>query len=69
MLSRKGLLQQVVVDECHLVITSSNWRLKLALLKNLRLLPCPIMLLTATLLLVREGKLAISMLLPCATYI
>ena len=24
MLSRKGLLQQVVVDKCHLVITSSN---------------------------------------------
>ena len=69
MLSRKGLLQQVVVDECHLVITSSNWRLKLALLKNLRLLPCPIVLLTATLPPVREGELATSMLLPCATYI
>jgi hypothetical protein len=35
MLSSKGLLQQVVVDECYLIITSSDWRPKLALLKNL----------------------------------
>ncbi|CAN9385033.1 unnamed protein product [Alternaria alternata] len=69
MLSGKGLLQRVVVDKCHLVITSSDWRPKLALLKNLRLLPCPIMLLTATLPPVREGELATNMLLPCATYI
>lgn len=69
MLSSKGLLQRVVVDECHLIITSSDWRPKLALLKNLRLLPCPIVLLTATLPPVREGELATSMLLPCATYI
>ena len=69
MLSGKGLLRRVVVDECHLVITSSDWRPKLALLKNLRLLPCPIVLLTATLPPVREGELATSMLLPCATYI
>jgi hypothetical protein len=45
MLSGKGLLRRVVVDECHLIITSSDWRPKLALLKNLRLLPCPIVLL------------------------
>jgi hypothetical protein len=69
MLSSKGLLRRVVVDKCYLIITLSNWRLKLALLKNLWLLPCPIVLLTATLLLVREGELAASMLLPCATYI
>ena len=69
MLSGKGLLRRVVVDECHLVITSTDWRPKLALLKNLRLLPCPIMLLTATLPPVREGELATSMLVPCATYI
>ncbi|KAI1516665.1 RecQ family helicase [Pyrenophora tritici-repentis] len=69
MLSGKGLLRRVVVDECHLVITLSDWRPKLALLKNLRLLPCPIVLLTATLPPVREGELATSMLLPCATYI
>ena len=35
MLSGKGLLRRVVVDKCHLVITSSDWRPKLALLKNL----------------------------------
>jgi hypothetical protein len=69
MLSGKGLLRRVVVDKCYLIITLSDWRLKLALLKNLRLLLCPIVLLTATLPPVREGKLATSMLLPCATYI
>jgi len=69
MLCSKGLLRRVVVDECHLIVTSSDWRPKLALLKNLRLLPCPIVLLTATLPPVQEGKLAASMLLPCATYI
>jgi superfamily II DNA helicase RecQ len=69
MLSGKGLLRRVVVDECHLIITLSDWRPKLALLKNLWLLPCPIVLLTATLPPVREGELSTSMLLPCATYI
>ena len=65
----RGLLRRVVVDECHLIFTSSDWRPRLALLKNLRLLPCPIVLLTATLPPVREGELATSMLLPCATYV
>ncbi|KAJ4329600.1 hypothetical protein N0V87_010726, partial [Didymella glomerata] len=69
MLSDKGLLRQVVVDECHLVITLTDWRPNLALVKNLRLLPCLIVLLKATLPPVREGELATSMLLPCATYI
>jgi CRISPR/Cas system-associated endonuclease/helicase Cas3 len=41
----------------------------LAELKNLQLLPCPIVLLTATLPPVQEGELATSMLMPCATYI
>lgn len=67
--SGKRLLRRVVVDECHLIITSSDWRPKLALLKNLRLLPCPIVLLTATLPPVREGELATSMLILHATYI
>ena len=69
MLGGKGLLRRVVVDECHLIITSSDWRPKLALLRNLRLLACPMVLLTATLPPVREGELATSMLLACATYI
>jgi superfamily II DNA helicase RecQ len=68
-LSGKGLLRRVVVDECHLIFTSSDWRPKLAKLKNLRLLPCPIVLLTATLPPVREGELGSSMLVQCATYI
>ncbi|KAF1923048.1 P-loop containing nucleoside triphosphate hydrolase protein, partial [Didymella exigua CBS 183.55] len=69
MLHSKGLLRQVVVDKCHLIFTSSDWRPKLAELKNLRLLPCLIVLLTATLPPVREGELATSMLIPCAMYI
>jgi superfamily II DNA helicase RecQ len=68
-LSSKGLLRRVVVDECHLIFTSSDWRPKLAMLKNLRLLACPIVLLTATLPPVREGEIATSMLIQCATYV
>ncbi|KAI9882030.1 MAG: hypothetical protein M1823_006233, partial [Watsoniomyces obsoletus] len=68
-LSSKGLLRRVVVDESHLIFTSSDWRPKLAKLRNLRLLPCPIVLLTATLPPVREVELASSMLIQCATYI
>jgi superfamily II DNA helicase RecQ len=69
MLNGKGLLRRVVVDECHLIFTSSDWRPKLARLKNLRLLSCPIVLLTATLPPVREGELCESMLIQVATYI
>lgn len=69
MLNGKGLLRRVVVDECHLIFTSSDWRPKLAKLKNLRLLPCPIVLLTATLPPVREGELSGSMAIQAATYI
>ncbi|KAF2624455.1 P-loop containing nucleoside triphosphate hydrolase protein [Macroventuria anomochaeta] len=69
MLDSKGLLRWVVVDECHLTFTSSHWRPKLAALKNLRSLPCPIVLLMATLLPARQGELEASMLLPCAEYV
>ncbi|CAO2655088.1 Nn.00g101520.m01.CDS01, partial [Neocucurbitaria sp. VM-36] len=69
LLASKGWLRRVVVDECHLIFTSSDWRPKLALLKNLRLLACPIVLLTATLPPVRESELASSMLVQNATYI
>jgi hypothetical protein len=69
MLSSKGLLRRVVVDECYLVFTLSDWRLKLAKLKSLRLLPCLIVLLTATLPLVREEELGESMQVRVATYI
>jgi superfamily II DNA helicase RecQ len=69
LLLQKGLLRRVVVDECHLIFTSSDWRPKLALLKNLRLLGCPVVLLTATLPPVREHELESSMLVHNATYI
>jgi hypothetical protein len=69
LLQKKGLLRQVVIDKCYLIFTLSDWRPKLALLKNLRLLACPIVLLTATLLLVRKNKLELSMLVHNATYI
>jgi superfamily II DNA helicase RecQ len=69
LLSGKKLLRRVVVDECHLIFTSSNWRPKLAKLKNLRVLSCPIVLLTATLPRVLEEDLGESMLVRCARYI
>ena len=69
LLSGKRLLRRVVVDECHLVFTSSNWRPKLAQLRNLRVLACPMVLLTATLPPVLEEDLGESMLVRCATYI
>jgi superfamily II DNA helicase RecQ len=69
LLFSKGLLRRVVVDECHLIFTSSNWRPRLAAVKNLRLLRCPMVLLTATLPPVRELELEQSMALRCATYI
>jgi superfamily II DNA helicase RecQ len=69
LLCSKGVLRRVVVDECHLIYTSSDWRPKLAGLKNLRLLPCPIVLLTATLPPLREHELASAMLFTHVTYI
>ena len=53
----KGLLQRVVVDECHLLFTARHWRANLLKVKNLRLLGCPLVLLTATLPPVQEGEL------------
>ena len=69
MLSSKRLLQQVVVDECYLIFTSSDQQPKLAKLKSLQLLPCPIILLTATLPPVQEEELEESMQVQIATYI
>lgn len=68
-LKNKGLLQRVVVDECHLVFTARHWRDDLLKVKNLRVLGCPIVLLTATLPPVQEGELEASMLVRNATYI
>lgn len=52
LLLQKGLLQQVVVDKCYLIFLAHSQQLKLALLKNLQLLSCLIVLITAMLLLV-----------------
>ncbi|KAL1601392.1 hypothetical protein SLS60_006304 [Paraconiothyrium brasiliense] len=68
-LNNKKQLQQVVIDKCHLIITSSHWRPKLAKLRNLHVLTCPIVLLTATLPPVLEAVLGRSMLIQAATYI
>jgi hypothetical protein len=59
----------MVVDECYLVFTLSYWRRNLLKVKNLRLLGCLIVLLTATLLLMRELELEACMLVRHATYI
>jgi superfamily II DNA or RNA helicase len=48
-LQNAGRLDQVVVDECHLVVTAVHYRKRLAQLKNLRNLRCPLAFLTATL--------------------
>ena len=48
-LQHRGLLRRVVVDECHVTYTDHGWRTELAKLRNLRLLTCPLLLLTATL--------------------
>ena len=69
LLTAKKLLRRVVVDECHLIFTSSNWRPKLAVLRNLRVLTCPMVLLTATLPPALEQLLGDSMQIRCATYI
>jgi hypothetical protein len=69
LLKGKGLLQRIVVDECHLVLTARHWRENLLKVKNLRLLGCPMVLLTATLPPLQEGELEASMLVKNATYI
>jgi len=68
-LNQDQLLRRVVIDECHLTFTSSDWRPKLAQLRSLRLLRCPIVLLTATLPPLLEHELGEAMLIPLATYI
>jgi superfamily II DNA helicase RecQ len=69
LLKNKGLLRQVVIDECHLLFTSRHWRDNLLKVKNLRLLGCPLVLLTATLPPVQEIELEASILVRNATYI
>lgn len=69
LLSQQGHLRRVVIDECHLTFTSSDYRPKLAHLKQLRALKCPMILLTATLPPLLEDELSESMLVRCARYV
>ena len=65
----KGLLQQVVVDKYYLLFIVQYQRDNLLKVKNLQLLRYLIILLTATLPLVQEGELEVSILVRNATYI
>jgi superfamily II DNA/RNA helicase len=67
LLARQGVLRRVVVDECHIAITADSWRTALRKLKDIRLLPCHHLLLTATLPPSLEGQLRKTMLMPGAT--
>jgi superfamily II DNA or RNA helicase len=49
MLGNRKLLRRVVLDECHLTFTASDYRQKLSHLHHLRVLGVPMVLLTATL--------------------
>jgi len=49
MLRKRKLLRRVVLDECHLSFTASDYRPKLRQLGHLQVLRCPMILLTATL--------------------
>ena len=49
LLAQQQVLRRVVIDECHTAITADSWRPKLARLKDVRLLSCQLVLLTATL--------------------
>jgi superfamily II DNA helicase RecQ len=67
LLARQGVLRRVVIDECHVAITADSWRTALRKLKDVRLLPCQHVLLTATLPPSLEGQLRETMLMPGAT--
>jgi superfamily II DNA helicase RecQ len=67
LLARQGVLRRVVIDECHVAITADLWLTALRNLKDIRLLLCQHMLLTATLPPSLEGQLRETMLLPGAT--
>jgi superfamily II DNA helicase RecQ len=69
LLYNKGVLRRVVVDKYHLIYTLSDWRPKLAELKNLRLLLCLVVLLIAMLPPLREYELASAILLTQVIYI
>lgn len=69
LLARQGVLRRVVIDESHVAITADSWRTKLRNLKDIRLLPCQQVLLTATLPPSQERQLQEVMLIRGATMI
>ena len=69
LLERHGILRRVVIDECHLIFTSSDYRPKLAKLKDLRAIGCQMVLMTATLPPLLEHELEESMLVRLGRYI
>jgi hypothetical protein len=56
-LKQKGLLRRIVIDECHVTYSDSDWRVELARLVNLRVVAYSMVLLTATLPPSREHDL------------
>ncbi|KAH5441620.1 hypothetical protein HBI60_255780 [Parastagonospora nodorum] len=68
-LVQQGILRRIVVDECHLIFTSSDYRERLATLRNLRSLQCPFLFLTATQPPCLEHELSEAMLIRTPIYI
>jgi superfamily II DNA helicase RecQ len=69
LLSAKGILRRVFVDESHLTFTASDWRPKLAEVRAVRGLKVPTIMLTATLPVLLEFELEASMAAQMAQYI
>ena len=69
MLKAKGLLHQIVINKCYLVLTARDQQEKLLVIKNLRLVKSLIVMLIATLPLLQEGEFKASILVRHAMYI
>ena len=69
LLAQQQILRRIVVDECHTAITAASWRPKLAKLRDVRLLRCQLVLLTATLPPCREQQLREALLVRTATIV
>lgn len=68
-LRHAGMLRRIFIDECHLVFKDNHWRSKLAELKQLRAVSCPMILLTATLPPVMQYELERCMAITNGRYI
>jgi replicative superfamily II helicase len=69
LLAQQQILRRIVIDECHTAITAASWRPKLAWLKDVRLLSCQLVLLTATLPPCQEEQLGEALLVRTATVV